>query len=350
MNRILFAVLCLAAILSRPVSADTATETGTDPSPPGAPSLAAEQIAAEVLATMDRSADPCQDFYRYACGTWLDNTVLPPDRPRWSRSFTVVRESNKEVQRELIEAAAADPESGAASALVGTYYGACMDEEAVEKAGLTPLEPYFDSIDGVTNAGSLFAVTGTLHRHGVLPLFGAQVFADLKDPDHNILNILQGGLGMPDMDYYVSEDPKKRELLAEYEKHVARIFGLLGDKEQVAADKASRIVAFETELARNSRTRAELRQLDKMYHRTDRAGLKELTPELPWDAFFTATGHPDIDEINVMTPEFFEALERLVGTTDLDVLRTYLKWNVVNATADRLPTALVDANLSLIHI
>ena len=338
------ALVSLITVCAVPASAAEAAGGSEASATPAVASLTPEHIAAEVLATMDRSADPCQDFYRYACGTWLDTTELPPDRPRWSRSFTVVRESNKEVQRELIEAAAADPAGGPASGLVGTYYGACMDEEAVEKAGITPLQPHFDSIDGITDAESLFAVTGKLYRHGIAPLFGAQVFADLKNPDYNILNVLQGGLGLPDMDYYVSEDAKKRELLAAYEKHVARMFTLLGDKEEAAAKKASEIVALETELARNSRTRTELRQLDKMYNRMDRAGLKELTPELPWDAFFTATGHPGIDDINVMTPEFFEAVENLIETTDLEVLRTYLKWNVVNATANRLPTAFVDTN------
>jgi predicted metalloendopeptidase len=343
MKRFFLVVLCLATLCAATASAEPAGESDVSAAPANA-SLASEQIAADVVGTMDRSADPCQDFYRYACGTWLDNTELPPDRPRWSRSFTVVRESNKEVQRELIETAVANPNSDAASKLVGTYYGACMDEAAVEKAGLAPLEPYFEAIDSVNDVESLFEVTGELYRQGIVPLFGGQVFADLKDPDYNVLNILQGGLGMPDMDYYVSDDEKKRELLVEYEKHVARMFRLLGDKEKIAAKKASQIVAFETELAKNSRTRTELRQLDKMYNRMDRAGLKELTPELPWDSLFEATGHADIDDINVMTPEFFEALQDIVGTTDLDVLRTYLKWTVVDRTANRLPSAFVDAN------
>jgi predicted metalloendopeptidase len=337
-------VLCLTAVCAVTSSAEPAAGESGVSAAPAVASLTAEQIAADVLGTMDRSADPCQDFYRYACGAWLDNTELPPDRPRWSRSFTAIRESNKEVQRELIEDAAADSSGDPASRLVGTYYGACMDEAAVENAGIAPLEPLFEAIDSVQDVKSLLEMTGELYRYGIDPLLGAQVFADLKDPDYNILNILQGGLGMPDMDYYVSEDEKKRELLAEYEKHVARMFTLLGDKEKIAAKKASQIVAFETELAKNSRTRTELRQLDKMYNRVDRTGLKELTPELPWDSFFEAAGHADVDDINVMTPEFFEALQDILGTTDLDVLRTYLKWTVVDRTANRLPSAFVDAN------
>ncbi len=344
MKRLALVVLSLTTVLSFAASAEPPEGSPEGSATPTASSFTADQIASDVLSAMDRSADPCQDFYRYACGTWLDTTELPPDRPRWSRSFTVVRESNKEVQRELIEIAAADPNSGAASALVGTYYGACMDEAAVEKAGLTPLEPYFESIEAITDAESLFAVTGELYRQGINPLFDYGIFADLKDPDYNILNLAQGGLGMPDMDYYVSEDSKKRELLAEYEQHIARMLILLGDIEAEATRKASKILAFETELAKHSRTRTEMRQLDKMYHRMDRAGLKELSPGLPWDSFFKATKHADINAINVMTPEFFEALQDLVQTTDLEVLRAYLKWNVVNATANRLPAAFVDTN------
>jgi predicted metalloendopeptidase len=334
-------VLCLAVLSAATVSANSTTPK---PEAAAGAALTPEQIASSVLSTMDPSADPCQDFYRYACGTWLDTTELPPDRPRWARSFTVVRERNKEVQRELIEAAAADPSSGDAATLVGTYYGACMDEEAVEKAGVEPLKPFFERIDTAEDTESLFGVAGELFRQGITPFFGLGVFADYKDPDYEIMNLLQGGLGLPDMDYYVSEEEKKRKILAEYEKHVARMFTLLGDSEEAARVKAAQIVDFETELASSSRTRTEMRQRDKLYHRMDRTGLQENHPELPWDEFFEAAGHPDVDDINVMTPDFFSALEGLVHSTNLESLRTYLKWEVLNSTAHRLTADIVEAD------
>jgi predicted metalloendopeptidase len=343
MKRFFLVVLCLATLCAVTASAEPAGESGVSAAPAEA-SLASDQIASEVVATMDPSADPCQDFYRYACGTWLDNTELPPDRPRWSRSFTVVRESNKEVLRELIEQAAADPSGDKASKLVGTYYGACMDKAAVEEAGLAPLQPIFAKIDAISDAESLFAVTGELYRQGIGPFFGFGSIRDYKNPDFHVAALVQGGLGLPDMDYYVSEDPKKRELLAEYEKHVALMFTLLGDDEKTATKKASQLVALETVLAENSRTRTEMRQRDKLYHRMDRNGLDELASDLPWSAFFKAVEYPEINDFNVMTPEFFEALQELMGATDLDVLRTYLKWNVVNATAHRLPAEFVEAD------
>ncbi len=333
-----------ATLVALPLSAEEPSDAAV--ASPGT-SLTSEQIAADVAAAMDRSADPCQDFYRYACGTWLDETEIPSDRPIWERSFSTVIEANREVLRELIEHAAANPDDSPSAKLVGTYYGACMDEESVEAAGTTALEPYFDRIDSAKDVGALFAVTGDLYRQGMQAFFGVEVFEDLKNPDVNIANLVQGGLGLPDRDYYVSDDEKKRQLLADYEAHVALMFTLLGEDAAAAAKRASEIVALETELARNSRTRTEMRQIDQLYNRMDRDGLKELTPDLPWSSYFNATGHPDINDINTMTPEFFQALQNLVRTTDLDVLRTYLKWNVVNATANRLPSAFVNANFEL---
>jgi putative endopeptidase len=337
-------VLCLTAVCAVTASAEPAAGESDVSSVPTKASLTSEQIASDVVGTMDRSADPCQDFYRYACGTWLDETQIPPDRPTWERSFSTVIEANRVVLRELIERAADHPEGGPSDKLVGTYYGACMDEEAVETAGIAPLEPFFERIDSVQDSASLLAVTGELYRRGIHPFFDAEVFGDLKNPEINIANLVQGGLGLPDRDYYVSDDEKKRQLLADYEEHVTLMLTLLGASQETAAKQAAQIVAIETSLAENSRTRTEMRQLDQLYHRMDRKGLRELTPEIPWDSFFEATGHPDIDDINTMTPEFFEALQKLVVSTDLDVLRPYLKWNLVNATANRLPTRFVDAN------
>jgi predicted metalloendopeptidase len=344
MNRLVLVILCLTTVFATTASAESPAGNSDASAVANETFLTPEQIAADVLATMDRTADPCQDFYRYACGTWLDNTELPADRPQWLRSFNTIIERNQQVQRELIEKAAADPSGDKASRLVGTYYGACMDEAAVENAGVEPLRPIFAKIDAITDSESLFAVTGELYRQGIGPFYGFGSSRDYKKPDYHVAALVQGGLGLPDMDYYVSEDDTKRELLAEYEEHVARMFTLLGEDEKTAEKKASRIVAFETELARNSRTKTEMRQSDQLYHRMDRSGLNELASDLPWDAFFKAVKYPETDDFNVMTPEFFEALQDLVATTDLDVLRTYLKWNVVNATAHRLPAAFVDAD------
>jgi predicted metalloendopeptidase len=205
--------LCLSIVCAASVVA--ASDPAGEENAATGSRLTSEQIAADVLGAMDRSADPCVDFYQYACGTWVANTEIPPDQPYWVRSFSALREQNREVIRELIEGAAATGTDDPVERLIGTYYGACMDTEAVEKAGVTPLAPLFQKIATVEDLNSLFRVTGELYRTGIGSLFGIGFFEDLQDPDSNVAHLVQGGLGLPDRDYYVSDDAKKQDLLAE---------------------------------------------------------------------------------------------------------------------------------------
>jgi len=315
-----------------------------------APAAATDRAAGveDLLAAMDREADPCRDFYRYACGSWLDATELPADQSRWARSFSVIHERNREVVRDLLQEAAKDPgEPGTDRYRIGHFYASCMDEQAVEKAGIGPLEPWLAKIAEVEDPESVLRMTAELHKADAGALFGVGVLPDFKDPDTNIAFFVQGGLGLPDRDYYVSDDPDKRKLLAAYEEHVAHMLTLLGEETETAASHAAEIVAFETGLAEASRPRAEMRIPEKLYHKIDRKGLKELTPKLPWDAWFVATGHPDVTQINVATPEFFEALEKAVIAAEPELLRAYLRWTLVHETAGMLPDAFVQAHFEL---
>ena len=339
MSRSILAIVCMSFLLTAAVAAEQPAS-----SPVEGAALTGEQIAADVLAAMDRAADPCQDFYRYACGTWIDTTILPADKPQWVRSFSVVRERNRELLRGIIEEAAASTTDDPANRMVGDYFGACMGEAGVEQAGITPLRPILAAIEGVNGADALFRVTGALYRQGIEPLFGLGVFADFKDPGTNVAHLAQGGIGLPDRDYYVSDDPTKQKLLADYQQHIGRMLALLGEEPETAAAHAAQVVAFETELARASRDRTAMRELDRQHNRMDRTGLAKLAPGLPWGEFFKAAGHPDVSELNVRTPEFFEALEKLVASTDPGVLRSYLRWTAVDQTADQLPAAFVTAN------
>jgi putative endopeptidase len=306
--------------------------------------LSREEIAADVLSAMDLSANPCEDFHRYACGKWLDATERPADQARWSRSFNVVIERNREVVREILEEAGADPGDDPDRQRIGHYYATCMDEAAIEEAGAKPLEPIFEQIATVEDADSLLAVTAALHRRGIGAVFDIEVVPDFANPDMDIAFLFQGGLGMPDRDYYVSDDPTKQALLEEYERHVARMFGLLGESEEVAAAHAAEVLAFETELAKASRDRTAMRQVERLYNKMDIQGLQKLTPQLPWDTFLQAIGYPDIKDISVATPEFFEALEDLVAQTEPGVLQTYLRWHTVDGTANLLSKDFVDTN------
>ncbi|MEM7354671.1 MAG: M13 family metallopeptidase [Acidobacteriota bacterium] len=335
----------LLAGLSQPVLAEpnrAAATTDSQRSEGG--HLAAQQISADVLAAMDPKTEACTDFYRYACGGWLDSTELPSDQTRWGRSFSTIQERNREIVREILETAAADPGDQPERRLIGHYYASCMDTEAIEKAAAKPLAPMLEEIARVDDTASLMQLAGKFHRHFVGVFFQMGVLPDFKDPDLNIAFLFQGGLGMPDRDYYVSDDETKRQLLGDYEKHVARMLELLGESAEEAAAHASAVVAFETRLAEASRPRAALRVIEKLYNKLDIGGLRELTPKLPWDAYLGATGYPDVADISVATPEFFEALEEALLDTDPAVLKTYLRWHLVNAAADVLSDDFVNAH------
>ena len=344
---LLSAVLALSiTLVALPVAAEDASAASTTDTTSGVDTsmLTPNQVSSDVLSSMDLEAKPCEDFYRYACGGWLDNTELPSDQTRWGRSFSVINERNREIVRDILESAAADPGNHRERQLIGNYYGSCMDEAAIAKAGTEPLAPMLAEIGKVKDAVSLFTVTGKLHRHFVGALFQMAVLPDFKNPELNIAFFFQGGLGMPDRDYYVSEDETKRQLLVDYEKHIARMFGLLGEPPEKAAAHAAQIIAFETRLATASRPRAEMRVIEKLYNKLDRKGLEELTPKLPWGAYFAAIGYPAIKEISVATPEFFEALETVVAETEPAEMATYLRWHLINSSADALPAAFVNAD------
>ena len=316
----------------------------SDPAAATASSQTQAPIASEVLSAMDPSADPCRDFYRYACGAWLDRTELPADKSRWTRSFSVIDERNREIVRDLLEEAGRSPEGDPDRARIGNYYRSCMNEGAIQQAGTAPLEALLDEIAKVDGAGPLMALAGKLQRHNVGALLGLGVLPDFKRPDVNIAFFVQGGLGMPDRDYYVSEDAKKRELMQAYEQHVARMLRLLGESDEQAVRHAAQVVVFETELAKASRPREEMRIPEKLYNKIDISGLKQLTPTLDWDRFLAGTGYPGIVEINVATPEFFAALEKQATAAEPEVLRAYLRWQLVNASADLLPADFVGGN------
>jgi predicted metalloendopeptidase len=311
---------------------------------PAGDELTKGEIAAEVKSAMDTTADPCHDFYRYACGGWLDGTELPSDQARWTRSFSEIEERNRKVVREMLEEAAASPEGSSERRQIGHFYGACMDEEAIGKLGAKPLNPLFERIATVEDAGSLMRITGELHRSFVGALFRVAVYPDFKDPEVNFAFFVQGGLGMPDRDYYVSEDEKKKALLADYELHVARMFELLGDDAESAAKKAAVVLSIETDLAKVSRDRTAMRDLNSLYNKIDLAGLKKLTPKLPWEEYLRGADHTDVTSINVATPEFFELLEKLATTTAPEELQTYLKWRVLDSVAGMLSSEFVDAD------
>jgi endothelin-converting enzyme/putative endopeptidase len=309
---------------------------------PGEDRLTPEEVAQSVLQVMDRSVDPCVDFYRFACGGWLRETRLPPDRARLGRGFAAVDEKNQVVLRDILQGLAAAPGGDRDARRLGDFYASCMDEAAIERAGTAPLQPIVSEIETVRDPASLFEATGHLHAIGIEALFGTSVDADFKDPKTAIAHWLQGGLGLPERGYYLKDDAPSRALREAYTTHVSRMLHLAGEDEAAAQKEAEAILAFETRLAQVSLDPAERRDPEKIYHRIDRPGLEKLTPDLPWPRYFEAIGYPDMQAINVGMPDFFTTLSSLLPGADYGTIRAYLRWQVLHSASDALPKAFAD--------
>ncbi|MFZ5477523.1 MAG: M13 family metallopeptidase [Myxococcota bacterium] len=310
------------------------------PEPPPVP-----EYAKALLTDMDRGADACGDFYRYACGGWLDRTPLPADKPIWGRSFSAIRDQNRETLKAILEKAAADPSAGDDDwKRMGAYYGSCMDEAAIDAAGVTPLAPMLADVDKVRDLKGAMSVAGRIGAIGGAPFFQAYVDADYKDPSRSNLYVTEGGLALPDRDYYLGTDEGAKALLAAYEAHVAKMLAFAGDMD--AAKSAKAVVALETAIAAAWVPRAELRDPAKTYNKLDRAGLLKHTPKLHWDAWLAGLGAAEVKDIVAETPDTFAKMQATLAKTDAASLRAYLRWHLVHAMAPHLAKPIFDENFA----
>ena len=325
-----------AAPKTAPVPADAPA-----PVPEVGSRLAADEIERGVLTAMDRTADPCIDFYQYACGGWLAANEIPADQSRWTR-FDELREKNLQRLREILEA----PQTAGADPRLATYYRTCMDADAAERLGADPIRPRLDEIARIRDWGGVMRVSGVLESEGAGSMFGMAVFADPKNPGIEIAHAIQSGLSLPDRDYYLIDDERFVENREQFVEHVARTYGLLGDSPERARAAAERILAFETELARISVPRAELRNPDKTYNKIDLEGLQALTPGLPWNDYLAGIGAAGVRDINVYTPEYFKKVQPVLESAGLDTVREYLRWQTVTAAAPWLSNAFFEEDFA----
>jgi putative endopeptidase len=299
------------------------------------------------LSIMDKTCKPCEDFYHYASGEWLAKNPIPAAYPSWGR-FNELAERNRELLHQILEASAANTKAAAGSneQKIGDFYASCMDEKDIDAAGGKPLDAEFARINGIQNEKELQEEIARLQGMGVQALFSFGSTQDEKNSSQVIGGADQGGLGMPDRDYYTKTDDKSKQLRQQYEEHVAKMFTLAGDDGAKAASEAKSILELETKLADASLTRVELRDPEKTYHKMGRAELRTLTPNWSWENYFQEIGYTNIDSVDVSAPKFFEAMSVTLKETPLDTWKTYLRWHLVNSTAPYLSSSFVDEDFN----
>ncbi len=310
-----------------------------DPQLPYTPSL-------DVTA-MDRTADPCVDFFQFACGGWVRNNPIPPDQSNWS-AYGKMQDENRALLRALLEHAG----KGGASRTpnqqkIGDYYAACMDEPAIEARGASPLTPQLDAIAHMTSIPDMATIVADSHRRMLVRgpvLFAVGAEQDAKDSTETIASVDQGGLGLPDRDYYLKDDAKSKDLRDRYVEHVGRVLQLLGDTPERAAAGAQTVLRIETALAKGHMSRVDRRNPDNTYHRTARARLTAMAPSWPWDRYFQQMGIARITDLNVTSPGYFPVLEQQLTTVPLNDWKTYLRWHTARLASSYLSTAFVNAD------
>lgn len=295
---------------------------------------------------LDRSADPCTDFHQYASGTWRANNPIPPSMSRWSRRWQA-GEAAKTQLKDILEAAAQrkDWPKGGAEQLIGDFYGACMNEKAIDRAEISPAEPVLQQIAAVKSQRDLQRAIRTLQNLAVSAPFSLASGADYHDPTRTIAQVAAGGLGLPDRDYYLKTEPRFVEARDKYRQHVARMLKLAGASETEATAAATTVFEFEKKLAAAALDNVVLRDPQATDHHMSFAALTELAPLVDWTRYFSAAGIATVD-LNVTEPKFLEAVNRQLREAPLADWQTYLRWQFLNAWANGLSAPFVEENFA----
>jgi len=296
-------------------------------------------------AFIDRSADPCVDFFQFACGNWNRLNPIPADQARWDVYAKMGNDNLRFLWGLLQEAAKPSASRTPSEQKIGDYFAACMDETAVEKAGARPLKPMLDQITALKDTAGLAPLLARLHlEYSVNAVFGFGSNQDFADSNQVIAFAEADGLGLPDRDYYVKTDAKSQETRAKYLEHVARMFELLGDPAVTAKAEAQTVMDIETALAKASLTRVERRDPYKLFHKVTRAQFVAETPSFGWTAYWSGIGLTPPDQVNVTEPAFYKEVERQLKTRPIADWRTYLRWHLVHSEAAYLSSSFVQAN------
>ncbi|KTD33805.1 metallopeptidase PepO, peptidase, M13 family [Legionella nautarum] len=297
----------------------------------------------------DTTASPTTDFFAYANGTWQKKNPIPPEYASWG-SFNILQEKVQNIIHQMLIAAADDKKAapGSIEQKVGDFYYSGMDEASINKLGITPLLPEFERIAAIKNLADLQQVITHLQQIGVDALFNFGSMQDFKNSQEMIGAAQQGGLGLPDRDYYLKEDKKFQQIRAAYVEHMTKMFELLGDAPDKAAAEAATVMKIETILAKASMSQTEQRDPHAIYHMMDLQQLEKVTPNFAWPRYLSELGQSSIKHINLATPEFFKVMNEQLQAIPLDDWKTYLRWHLIDAFASYLSKPFVDQNFKMV--
>jgi putative endopeptidase len=298
------------------------------------------------VGDLDRKADPCTDFAQYANGTWHAQNPIPSYMDRWSRRWQAGEQAKEQLKDILDDVSKkTDWPKGSVEQLIGDYYGSCMDQTHINKAGLTPAEPLLKQIDAMKNQADLQRMIRQLNEVGALVPFALFSQPDNHDPGQTIANLFASGLGLPDRDYYLKTEPRFQDARAKYLVHVANMFKLAGYDDAKAKAAASTVFEFEKKLAENSLDNVALRDPKNTDHKIAYADLKKLTPAFDWDSYFNAEKISRAD-LNVAEPKFMQEVDRQLRQTSMADWKTYLKWQLLHNAANTLSDPFVNEHFA----
>jgi putative endopeptidase len=295
---------------------------------------------------LDRSCKSCDDFYEFAMGGWMKNNPIPPEFPSWG-SFTILADRNQSSMRGILEVSMkAHPPTSSNQQKIADFYASCMDTTAIEASATKPIAADLGAIDQLKESSELQPLISRLQQTGSGYLFNFDSTQDLDDSTQVIAEVGQGGLGLPERDYYTRSDDKSKQLRADYVAHIAKMFALAGDSPEKADAEAQTAMNFETTLANASMPRAQMRDPHAVWHKMTLPQLEGLAPAFPWEAYFRERNAPQFSAINVAQPDFFKEANRLLTEAPINQWKSYLRWHLIHASGNELSDAFVQENFN----